>query len=194
MSWPIADALWSPQRESSEVINPNASSQRPAFPPDLARLYTSQSTDEDRAQAPRSRDCTWSAPASISPKALPAIHKAVDEEDDPHPAGTQRAPSPYCNLHLRASGPGLPSTGWFPSTAVAAPVLPLREGNWKKKQKEKVGISPSIFKFLTHKLNSLRGKSISSDYFGAPHGHFPKCPRWQTQIIPVAFSHSTSCL
>lgn len=44
-----------------------------------------------------------------------------------------------------------------------------------KLKEQKVGISPSIFKFLTHKLNSLRGKSISSDYFGTPHRHFPKC-------------------
>lgn len=48
-----------------------------------------------------------------------------------------------------------------------------------KKPKEKVGISHSNFKFLTHKLDFLRGKSVSSDCFGSPHGRFHKCS-WPT--------------
>ena len=63
-----------------------------------------------------------------------------------------------------------------------------------KARKRKAGISHSVFKFLTHKLDSWQGKSMSSDDFGSPHGHIPKCSELANTSFLFGFSPSTSCL
>lgn len=130
---------------------------------------------DDRVPAPQSQDC-----ACLVQCHVPSIFRHSDMMMTTSSRFSRNVPTPPMQP-LRGALSLTTFTGLCPSFAAMDLFLyvcwvgggGLRDET--KRRKRKAGINHSLFKFLTHKLNSLRGKSVSSDYFGIPHGHFNKC-------------------